>query len=254
MNIFKSVFFAAVVAVSFCFSSCKKDDTDENNIPNTDTIGELSFTFRQYVGNDRIVYNQVYSDTSGRQFKITNLRYYISNIVLIKANGQELPLSGKVLLVDNEKEQYSLGEVPVGDYSGFRFLVGIDSAINHGDPALYDASNPLSYQPVSMHWGWSFGYIFMKVEGNVDTDSVPTGNLNGIMSYDIGSDPLVRVINFNHIFSVKGDVNTISVKYNFLKTLSGVDLVTESITHTNPGRALAERIADNWLISYTVEP
>lgn len=254
MKSIKSVLCLAVVGFIFSFSSCKKDDSDANNIPNTDTIGELSFNFRQFVGNDRIVYSQVYNDTSGRPFKITNLRYYISNIVLIKANGLELPLSGKVLLVDNEKEQYTLGEIPVGDYSGLRFMVGIDSATNHLDPALYDASNPLSYQPVSMHWGWNFGYIFMKVEGNVDTDSVPTGNLNGIISYDIGSDPLLRVINFNHIFSVHGNINTVNFKFNILKMFSGIDLATESITHTNPGRDLADRIASNWLLAFTIEP
>ncbi|HRS07473.1 MAG TPA: hypothetical protein P5221_01480 [Bacteroidia bacterium] len=254
MNILRFVFFAAVAGLIFSLSSCKKDDSSDNQIPNTDTIGELSFNLKQYVGNNRIAYNQVYSDTSGRQFKITNLRYYISDIVLLKANGQELPLSGKVLLVDNETEQYSLGEIPVGDYSGLRFMVGIDSATNHLDPALYDASNPLSYQPVSMHWGWNFGYIFMKVEGNVDTDTIPTGNLNGIISYDIGSDPMVRVINFNHIFSVNGNTNTINIKFNLLKMLSGIDLATESITHTNPGRDLAERIANNWLNSFTIEP
>jgi hypothetical protein len=33
--------------------------------------------------------------------------------------------------------------VPVGNYKGFKFTVGLDSATNHKDPTLYSASNPL---------------------------------------------------------------------------------------------------------------
>jgi hypothetical protein len=248
-------------AIILAFSSCRKDESLNAVQPNdtiqpTDSTALLTFSFRNYIGQALLQYNQVYSDTSGRNFQLSDLRYYISQVVLTNDHGDDIALSNKVFLIDNQTEFYSAEKIATGNYTSIRFMIGLDSITNHFDPALYDASNPLSYQPNSMHWGWNFGYIFMKAEGNADTDPVPSGNLNGILSYHIGSDAFARVVTINDIaLSVVPDKNNVlSIKFDFLKMLNQVDLSTENITHTNPGRALAEKLSDNWTTAFSIRP
>lgn len=241
------------------FASCKKDDSAQqvHTTPDsTQQSRELKFQFSHTCGNVALTSGTVYHDSTGRAFSLSDLRYYISNIVLIKNDGSVLPLTGKVLLVNMQQNEYSLGTIAEGDYSGLHFMIGLDSVTNHSDPTLYPASSPLSYQPVSMHWDWNYGYIFMKAEGAVDTSFVPTGNLSGILSYHIGSDELARVLNFpNHSFTVKENTSTlIKLQFDFLKMLSGVDLQSENITHTFPRADVTVKLVDNWQPAMTIVP
>ena len=48
-----------------------------------------------------------------------------------------------------------------------------------------------------------------------------------LFHYDIEVIQWYRVINFNHIFSVNGNTNTINIKFNLFKMLSGIDLATK---------------------------
>lgn len=243
------------------FASCKKDDavvqpiniSDSSNHANATQT--LSLKISHKCGNNPLSLNTTYADTTGRIFSFSDFRYYISNIVLIKNDGSELPLTGKILLADVQQSDYTLGQIPIGQYQGFRFMIGIDSSMNHSDPALYPSSSPLSYQNPPMHWGWNVGYIFMRAEGSVDTSLVPSGNLNGVLSYHLGTDELARVIDFpQHSFNVtESAAATIHLQFDFLKMLSNVDLQSENITHSLPRTGLEGKLADNWLSSFTVQ-
>ena len=253
----------SIVALLFLtvFASCKKDDAVEQPINISDSTNHsgntqtLAFKFSHTSGNSALILNTTLADTTGRIFSLSDFRYYISNIVLIKDDGSELPLTGKVLLVDVQQPDYTLGQVPIGHYKGFRFMVGIDSAVNHSDPALYPSSSPLSYQPNTMHWGWNVGYILMKAEGLADTSFIPSGTLNGTLSYHLGTDELARVIDFSqHSFTVsESGTAVINLKFDFQKMLSGVDLQSENVTHTLPRTGLENKLADNWLTSFSVQ-
>ena len=244
-----TIVLAALLIAAATFTGCKKD---KDNSP---AEQELSFHLHTLVGNTAANYTSVFTDATGRSFTLSDCRYYISNIVLIKDDGSELPLTGKVLLVDVQQPDYTLGQVPIGHYIGFRFMVGIDSAVNHSDHALYPSNHPLSYQPNTMHWGWNVGYIFMKAEGLADTSFIPSGTLNGTLSYHLGTDELARVIDFSqHSFTVsESGTAVINLKFDFQKMLSGVDLQSENVTHTLPRTGLENKLADNWLTSFSVQ-
>lgn len=237
--------------LSFTFVSCKKDDDDHQH-----TIEQnLTLHIHNTAGTSEISYNTEYTNLAGRKLTFTDFRYYISNIVLIKSDGTELPISGKVFLVSPLTKNYSLGKVPVGSYKGFRFIFGLDSLTNHADPGTYPADHPLAYQSNSIHWSWNSGYIFMKMEGKVDTTLAANGIPDKEYYYHIGTDMLRRTIDFsNKPFSVtSGSDKEILITCNALKILENVDMRTENASHTMGTMPLATKIANNWLNAFSVE-
>lgn len=245
----------ALLTLTTVFTGCKKDNEDDTPTPTANTNQNLSFHLHTLVGTSAAAYGVEYQNASGRKFNIADFRYYISNIVLIKNDGSELPLTGKVLLANPATNTYDLGEVPVGSYKGFRFLLGLDSAVNHSDPTAYPANNPLSIQSPGNHWDWNSGYIFMKVEGNVDTTLAANGPLDFQYFYHIGMDDFKRTIDFStSAFTVVSGSNyAIGIKFNLLDMLNNVDMRTENITHTMNNMPLAMQIADNWQGAFELE-
>jgi hypothetical protein len=252
----KLTIIAAVALLTFAtvFTGCKKKD-EETPTPTPNTEQKLSFHLHTMVGTNAASYGMQFQDASGRKFNVSDLRYYISNIVLIKSDGSELPLTGKVILANPSTHEYELGEVPVASYKGFKFLVGLDSATNHSDPTTYPSDNPLSIQSPSIHWSWNSGYIFMKIEGQVDTTLAANGPLDLEYFYHIGIDNFKRTIDFStSAFTVvSGSDYEIGIEFDLLKALINVDMRTENETHTMNNMPLAMKIADNWQGAFELE-
>ncbi len=243
-----------VLAVGTIFIGCNKDDKeDPTPTPNTEQM--LSFHLHTMVGSNPAAYGVEFMTASGRKFTLGDLRYYISGIVLIKSDGSELPISGKVILAHPATNEYKIGNVPVGNYNGFKFLLGLDSITNHSDPTVYPADNPLSIQSPAIHWSWNSGYIFMKIEGMVDTSLAATGTTDYQYFYHIGLDNLKRSVDFtSSAFSVvSGSDHEIGIEFDLLEALNNVDMRTENATHTMDDMPLAMKIADNWSTSFSLE-
>lgn len=241
----------ALLTTATIFTGCKKDD-DEASPANTQQ--KLTMHIHTNVGSSTAVYGTQYQDATGRKFKISDLRYYLSNIILIKSDGSEYPLTNKVLLVNPATEDYELANVPIGSYKGFKFIIGLDSATNHSDPTTYAATSPLAIQTPAIHWSWNSGYIFMKIEGQVDTTLANTGTPNYDMFYHIGLDSYKRTIDFsNEAFTVtSGSDQEIAVKFDLLSALNNVDMRTENATHTMDNMMLATKVANNWVSAFVI--
>lgn len=251
----KSKFFFFVIVSSITsavlFNGCKKDPetTPEN------TTQKLSFHLHTNVGAQEADYSTTFADATGRKFTLSDFRYYLSNIVLIKSDGSELPLTDIVLLVSPQETDYELTDVPVGDYKGLRFLYGLDSATNHTDPAIYPAGNPLSVQSPGIHWDWNSGYIFSKMEGLCDTTLSGTGAADYAFFYHVGMDMMKRTVDMsNQSFTVKaGEDKELVLELEVLDVLANVDFRTENETHTFYDVPLATKIADNFAASFVME-
>ncbi len=104
-----------------------------------------------------------------------------------------------------------------------------------------------------MHWGWSSGYIFMKVEAKVDT--IP----NGIPLFDhsvvfhIGQDVNLQTLSFDGINWQATGTNAYRypLKLDMAKFLQNgaqtIDLKTEHTSHTAPGQeVLSLKVIENF--------
>jgi uncharacterized repeat protein (TIGR04052 family) len=114
--------------------------------------------------------------------ELTDFRFYVSNIELINAAGDAVPLElqpdglwqqEQVALLDFEdgsarcaefgNEQLRskvVGTAPEGDYTGIRFRMDVPFELNHLDVTA--APSPLNIP--ALWWNWQFGYKFTRIE------------------------------------------------------------------------------------------
>jgi hypothetical protein len=144
--------------------SCKSDDAEA--LP-----GEVNLIFKnQVAGSDLILESQNYVNASSEVYRVSELKYIISNIVLIGANGQEytVPQNESYFVInqaDNASKNVALANVDGRKYTKIRFGFGVDQSnyplngINNFIPTA---------EETDMLWAWSAGYKFIKFEGDYD--------------------------------------------------------------------------------------
>lgn len=118
----------------------------------------------------------VYRTPAGDSLRISLLQYYISNIELIKANGERyvIPKKESFFLVKEQADSTKKIALPVpeGIYSAISFLVGVDSVtstLGIGErKGVLDPGRDMAAGE-SMYWTWNSGYIFFKLEGTSPT-------------------------------------------------------------------------------------
>jgi uncharacterized repeat protein (TIGR04052 family) len=130
--------------------------------------------------------------TTNASARLRDLRFYVSNVRLLRADGGETPLalnvvtddlwnarqgSDSVTLVDLEDNTGECaasgmgtsatnalinGSVPAGDYVGVVLTLGVPPSLNHLDPN--DAQTPFALSSHALGWDWTTGRIFAKIE------------------------------------------------------------------------------------------
>ncbi len=160
-----------ITALAFLFlTSCKKEKTD---IQPGDK-GELTVEFDNVVGAQNLQLNTAtYTNAAGEPYKITMLNYYISNIVLVAADGSRytVPKDSSYFLIKEEDvatQEVTLKDIPAGDYKGIEFVIGVDSLKNTAAVGERTGCLDPAAGGSGMYWTWNSGYIFLKMEGTSD--------------------------------------------------------------------------------------
>lgn len=152
----------------------------------------LKFAFK--AGSDDVGCGQDYAElgTEATTTQISDARFYLSNIRLINAAGEEIPFELEqdglwqhmgIALLDFEdgsnacseigtapKRNVVVGTAPEGEYSGVVFNLGIPSDMNHLDVTA--APSPLNIG--ALWWNWQYGYKFARID--LLTNSPEQGN------------------------------------------------------------------------------
>ncbi|MDD2700988.1 MAG: metallo-mystery pair system four-Cys motif protein [Sideroxydans sp.] len=142
---------------------------------------ELRFAVK--VGDAPFACGRSYEGIGTTKSRITpsDLRFYVSEVALIDARGNAVPLQleqdgvwqyRNLALLDFEDgtgpcrngnsglHTSVVGSLPKGDYRGLRFTLGVPFDLNHGDPTI--AYSPLNLS--AMFWVWQSGYRFVKID------------------------------------------------------------------------------------------
>ena len=108
-----------------------------------------------------------YQTSAGETFSITRVSYLASNFELQRDDGSWLQLSNSVgwFDFDENRDSIRLQNVPPGEFRSIRFLIGLNTNLNHADVAKFPAGHPLNPNLNGLHWSWQGGYIFMALEG-----------------------------------------------------------------------------------------
>jgi hypothetical protein len=140
------------------------------------------------VGDAPLELGKSYKTPGGAEFTVDLLKFYTSNVQLVKADGSSLTIPGVSLTSwssepaqtgslmqggQNIKAASSSGatffklSAPAGEYKGLRFEVGVPKDLNHRDASTM--ALPLGLES-GMFWAWNPGYIFFRVEGKTVVD------------------------------------------------------------------------------------
>lgn len=165
-----SIIASLFIATSFLLTSC---DSKKENV---DVTIVLEHFFNTSAFN---INTNTYVNGSGDSLTFSTFKYYISNIQLLKDGGDSWTETESYRLVDLSdptSTTLTLAEVPADEYTGIKFLIGVDSTRNVSG-AQTGALDPVN----DMFWSWSSGYIFLKAEG-----TSPQSSTGSVFSYHIG--------------------------------------------------------------------
>lgn len=231
-----SLVFVALLALA----ACSKDDNDP-------VANHITLHFNNTFKNTTIVLGDATSSAAtvntsaeGQVHHFSELKYVISNIRLVKADGSEVPyhindLDKGAVVVNHAKPQtrdYVLNNIPAGEYKQLKFGLGVKPELNILDevrfPNFYAEAGA---NDTEMHWEWGTGYRFTKIEGFYDTDhkqlSIHTGSTvagtNGAPdTYTQGVDAYRDItLDLNTYAIVGRNAPKITINVDFDKLLSG---------------------------------
>ncbi|MEP7265856.1 MAG: MbnP family protein, partial [Bacteroidota bacterium] len=180
----KRVYQLIVISVLLTFFSCHKDDElkSEEDITNgseeeTGTINTGPSTvvlrFSNMMNGHDIDQSggTMYATAAGQQFSLLKLKYYVSNVVLLKQDGTEFKTDIYHLVDESDilnTGYISINNVPVGNYYGVRFTIGVDSA----KVASAQFSGDLDPSK-GMFLSAADGFLSLLIEGGTNVSGVP---------------------------------------------------------------------------------
>lgn len=145
----------------------------------------ISFTINHTVGDQEFAAGTEYLVGNNDNVTFSRYAYMLGSFYLTTSDGDKIALDSQYALIEAHKGMttFTLMDVPFGDYSSIGFSIGLDSAINHGNPNQYPSGHPLSAVSNSLHWGWVGGYIFTAIEGkDVDAGESIIFHLAGVQN------------------------------------------------------------------------
>lgn len=156
MRLSQAVILLAVMTII----SCKSGTDDPDPMVNT-----LTLMVDYNVDGAPLEFDTVkYYNAANNKYSVTRLQYYISDIVFIKTNDEEVSTNGVYYFDAREpaKNSIKLTGIPKGTYKGMRFFVGLPPELNVKDGL------PGTKDNVNMIWPdmMGGGYHFIKLEGH----------------------------------------------------------------------------------------
>ncbi len=193
-----------------------------------------------------------YTNANGDDFKVSTLRYYVSNVQLRKADNSTYTLPKVYYLVDQAKpatQELEMTGVPVGDYTAISFVVGVDSARTKAGNFTEEALNSNS----GMLWTMNGGkdeFINLAMTG-YSSKSPSTGLTFHVAGYLHATTNTIRTVTVpfpaaNSPMLVRPDhAPEIHLYADINKLFTGPNAIKFADTYNVMGGAPAVKIADN---------
>jgi hypothetical protein len=210
--------------------------------------GMLQIRFQHMVGSSKLVLGPSgrYINANGDDYRVSVLKYYISNLQLYSAEGKMTAVPDSYILV-NAADPSSLRQdvpgIPEGIYTGIGFTIGIDSTAN------YSGAKSGNLDPgKGMYWTWNSGYIFLKFEGESSRSTAKGGKISLHIG---GSGEINAAREFRQNFpgplvvSSQG-ISALNFRVDVAALFAGVTKVDFSILNSVMGGPKSKIIADNY--------
>ncbi|RZL02388.1 MAG: hypothetical protein EOO62_22475 [Hymenobacter sp.] len=224
-NYFPTLLLLAVAPAALI--SCKKDSDSPA------TTSQVNFTVQNVAGTQPLTLNSTVATTAANEtFTVSTFEYYLSNIKFTKSDGTTYAAPNTYYLVNQATASslsFAVPNVPVGDYTGVSFLVGVDAQMTGlTDPTTFTGD---LNQANNMYWTWNSGHIFLKMEGNLTSGGTPKTLTCHIGGYTAPYSAIVTAapsFNGSKLTVQSGHTPTIALKANIVKMFDGPSPVTLS--------------------------
>jgi hypothetical protein len=247
-------FFALFVGFASLLTAC---NNDESNTVTPDP-GSLNLVFENVVdGASLAMTPATYTNNSNETYTVNELKYIISNIILIKADNTTYiyPVEDSYFLINEDgSKTASLSNIPADTYKGITFGFGVD-------PTKYPIeSGTLNFIPLAeeagMLWTWSAGYKFLKFEGTYTTATVTEDDpfLYHVGSHGANLDNYKEVTLSLNEFEVSSE-NTASktIQFDVAKIFDGVHTLSlEEKDEIQVDPINAPKIAENTSTAFSI--
>ncbi len=238
-------------------ASCKKTT---GSLYNSNVKAPITLEFDNIVGGADLQLNTgSYTNESGEQFKVSMLRYFVSNIVLTNVNGSKyiVPQDSSYFLIDESKPSTlkTSIKIPEGEYSKLEFVLGVDSLRNTKDLSQRTGVLDPTGEASGMYWSWNSGYIFFKMEGNSPSSKLT----NNVFQYHIGLFGGYSTPTLNNLKNISIDLTqrgiakvktgktpNVHLLVDVSKVFNGTNKVSISANTVVMASAFSAKIADNF--------
>jgi hypothetical protein len=152
-----------LIIVILGLAACGK----ENDLPDS---GMLTLEFQHVVNGAEAAYDEmIYENEAGNVYELTNIQYFVSDVILVRQNGDEITVDGVdwIHYIDSDLPQTwnwpLTQEFTSGDFSAIKFTFGIKGEKNLPD-RFTDSPESNMFWPYPMG-GDQGGYHYMKLNG-----------------------------------------------------------------------------------------
>jgi hypothetical protein len=238
-------------AIAITLGSCTKEKIV------TEGDGTLNLSFDARVGTEDLALNKEYT-IQNRTYKFDQFRYWVSNVILVKADGSEVKIPNSYYLLEetgavdvqdgsftypaNKRETVSIKSIPMGTYKAIKFSIGVDSRYNDNLSLQAGELSQLNGM-TNVSWMWHTTYIFSALKGSVKEGSttksiqVETGLNDNYKSLSLQLPSSVEI-------SAKKET-AIGVEVGVDKVFDGVDLVTTPLIGAGQA-SIMQQVATNY--------
>ncbi|WP_210518854.1 MbnP family protein [Hymenobacter terricola] len=234
--------FAVLLALAtFGLNGCKKDEPVANT-------GEFTLHLENVVGTAPLDLDATtYHNANGDNFTVSTFKYYISNVTLRKADNSSYLVPNSYFLVDQSKAESQdllMKNVPVGDYTGISFTVGVDSARTKAGnfTDVLNANN-------GMYWDMNGPeFINLKLEGR-SPQAPSSGLIFHIAGYKHSTTNTIRTVTLPFpavSLLIRPDHSPeIHTSADVLKMFTGVNPISFATIYNTMGGPNSVKVADN---------
>lgn len=229
-------------------SSCG-DDTQVLPEPE---VTDINLTFKAMFGDNELDFNTTTYDYEGMDMTVSKFDFFISNVALYKNVDGVIEQTElfEIDFIDFTQNNNSVAilteEVPIGEYDGIIFSLGVPSDLNAQSVQDFSSTHPLGITNVSHYWADWNSYIFAKIEGRLDTNPDFVN-----FAYHTGSDDFFRG-NIEKGLSIdleQGVEKTINFEIDLQKIFlhgGALDIPTYPNSHSLDEATAATHVMDNF--------
>jgi cytochrome c peroxidase len=193
-----------------------------------------------------------YQTDDGQKISVSRLDFLASEIALHRADGIWIGQKNFFAFIGarDGKTNFTLENIPAGNYDRVRFQIGLPPQINHGDAAQWPAGHALNSDVNHLYWGWSREYVFLALEGGWQNGGSESG-----FSFHLATDRELMTIELPVALEMNSS-REIQVGLDIGKIFSAPNKIalskTSDATHSRTNDLLADQLRQNVKVAFAI--